>query len=196
VSMDAGFRMQCDDGRETSLPIDRWMSDANEWEALDKVMPPVLDVGCGPGRHALALGQRGIVVLGVDVAPAAVKMAVARGAMALERSVFERVPAAGRWGSALLLDGNIGIGGQPEILLRRLRRLLNERGRIVAELEAPGVETRYERARIIGEDYAGPWFDWALVGCDGIERIAIGAGLRVTETWTAERRHFARLDAA
>jgi SAM-dependent methyltransferase len=27
----------------------------------------VLDVGCGPGRHAHALGQRGIEVLGVDI---------------------------------------------------------------------------------------------------------------------------------
>jgi SAM-dependent methyltransferase len=29
----------------------------------------VLDVGCGPGRHALALARRGIEVLGVDLSP-------------------------------------------------------------------------------------------------------------------------------
>jgi SAM-dependent methyltransferase len=29
----------------------------------------VLDVGCGPGRHALALGRRGISVVGVDQSP-------------------------------------------------------------------------------------------------------------------------------
>src|SRR6266550_1823142 len=28
----------------------------------------VLDVGCGPGRHALALARRGIDVVGVDIA--------------------------------------------------------------------------------------------------------------------------------
>jgi SAM-dependent methyltransferase len=29
----------------------------------------VLDAGCGPGRHALALAQRGIAVVGVDLSP-------------------------------------------------------------------------------------------------------------------------------
>jgi len=29
----------------------------------------VLDAGCGPGRHALELGRRGIAVLGVDASP-------------------------------------------------------------------------------------------------------------------------------
>jgi SAM-dependent methyltransferase len=193
----APLRLQREDGSEINLPIERWKSDAQEWEALDRVVAPVLDVGCGPGRHALALGRRGMVALGVDVVPAAVRMAVARGAMALERSIFERLPGAGRWRSALLLDGNIGIGGQPEILLRRLRDLLNERGRIVAELEAPGVDTRGARARILGEGYEGPWFDWSLVGCDQIQEIAAGAGFCVTETWVAEdRRFFACLDAA
>src|SRR5680860_1377250 len=27
----------------------------------------VLDVGCGPGRHAHALGRRGLEVLGIDI---------------------------------------------------------------------------------------------------------------------------------
>ena len=38
-------------------------------EALD--LEPgtrVLDVGCGPGRHAHALGRRGVGVLGIDIA--------------------------------------------------------------------------------------------------------------------------------
>lgn len=35
----------------------------------------VLDVGCGPGRHAWALGARGIEVVGVDLAPAFVEAA-------------------------------------------------------------------------------------------------------------------------
>ncbi len=35
----------------------------------------VLDVGCGPGRHALALAARGIEVLGVDLSPDFVDLA-------------------------------------------------------------------------------------------------------------------------
>ena len=43
----------------------------------------VLDVGCGPGRHALALARRGIEVVGVDLSPDFV--ALAREAAAAER---------------------------------------------------------------------------------------------------------------
>jgi SAM-dependent methyltransferase len=35
----------------------------------------VLDVGCGPGRHALALARRGIEVEGVDLSPEFVRLA-------------------------------------------------------------------------------------------------------------------------
>jgi SAM-dependent methyltransferase len=35
----------------------------------------VLDVGCGPGRHALALARRGFDVLGVDLSPEFVSLA-------------------------------------------------------------------------------------------------------------------------
>src|SRR5438270_725149 len=35
----------------------------------------VLDVGCGPGRHSLALATRGIDVLGVDLSPEFIELA-------------------------------------------------------------------------------------------------------------------------
>jgi SAM-dependent methyltransferase len=35
----------------------------------------VLDVGCGPGRHARALAERGIDVVGVDISPRFVELA-------------------------------------------------------------------------------------------------------------------------
>lgn len=42
----------------------------------------VLDVGCGPGRHSLALARRGLDVLGIDLSPDFV--ALARAAAAAE----------------------------------------------------------------------------------------------------------------
>jgi SAM-dependent methyltransferase len=48
------------------------------WEALGlREGQRVLDVGCGPGRHALALARRGIDVLGVDLSPDFVALATA-----------------------------------------------------------------------------------------------------------------------
>lgn len=35
----------------------------------------LLDVGCGPGRHALALARTGLDVVGIDIAPAFVELA-------------------------------------------------------------------------------------------------------------------------
>lgn len=50
----------------------------------------VLDVGCGPGRHALLLAERGIVVHGVDISAAFVDLA---RAAAPPGATFERLDA-------------------------------------------------------------------------------------------------------
>jgi SAM-dependent methyltransferase len=46
------------------------------WDAL-RLAPGrrVLDVGCGPGRHALELARRGVEVVGVDASPEFVELA-------------------------------------------------------------------------------------------------------------------------
>ena len=55
----------------------------------------VLDVGCGPGRHALALARRGIRVHGVDISAAFVDVAstTARREGLEELATFERADA-------------------------------------------------------------------------------------------------------
>jgi len=126
------------DGTAMRLALERWMGPltAADEAVLDRAQAPVLDVGCGPGRHVLALARRGHLALGVDIAPATVRVARMRGAAAIEASVFARIPGAGTWGSALLLDGNIGIGGAPDVLLARLRELLRAGGEMLVELAA------------------------------------------------------------
>jgi 2-polyprenyl-3-methyl-5-hydroxy-6-metoxy-1,4-benzoquinol methylase len=52
----------------------------------------ILDVGCGPGRHALELARRGAQVTGVDVAPRFVSLG--KEAAAAARSLHcRRCPA-------------------------------------------------------------------------------------------------------
>ena len=65
-----------------ALPLARWLGPAGavDERVLERARGPVLDVGCGPGRHVHALARRGVLALGVDVSPVAVRLARARGA--------------------------------------------------------------------------------------------------------------------
>ncbi|MFP5363167.1 MAG: methyltransferase domain-containing protein [Thermoleophilia bacterium] len=193
----AKLRARRPDGSVQTLALDRWLGPltAADEALLDRARSPVLDVGCGPGRHVLALARRGRMALGVDVAPAAVRVARLRGAAVIEGSVFARIPGAGTWGSALLLDGNIGIGGAPDALLARLRRLLRPDGEVLVELAPPGAATTRERIRLeFGDQHSRP-FAWAYVGVDAVQAPASAAGFAVAEHWQDERRWFARLVA-
>ena len=58
-------RLRLADGRLEPLPLDRWLApaDATDIAVLAGVEAPVLDLGCGPGRHLAALraaGKRGL----------------------------------------------------------------------------------------------------------------------------------------
>jgi hypothetical protein len=144
----------------------------------------------------LALARRGVLAVGVDISPAAVSRARGRGAAALLGSVFDPLPGTGRWQTALLLDGNVGIGGRPAELLTRLAGLLARSGAVICELDHPGAPTRSELVSL--EDHAGErshWFAWARVGVDGIAAVAAPAGLAVATRWEDEGRWFAVLAA-
>jgi hypothetical protein len=86
-------------GRAQRLPVERWLAPASEADErlLDRTEGPVLDVGCGPGRHVHALVRRGVLALGVDVSPSAVRIARARGASPWRApsSTASRAPASG-----------------------------------------------------------------------------------------------------
>ncbi len=114
----------------------------------------------------------------------------------LERSVFDPLPGAGRWGSALLLDGNLGIGGDPVRLLRRVAGLVRAGGLVVVELDAPGRSAGPKAVRLEVRGRTGPWFLWARVGADELPALAGDAGLAVDARWSTGPRWFAALRAA
>lgn len=176
------------------LPAHRWIGPASgaDERLLQRAEGPVLDIGCGPARHVLALAQAGIVSLGIDISAPAIELARRRGAPVLHRSIFDRVPGAGRWGTALLLDGNIGIGGCPETLLRRTAWLLRPGGRLLVEVSLDTART--ERVRFEVDGVTGPWFTWTSVRIEELAVHASNAGLVVGEQWRDGGRHFARLD--
>ena len=174
-----------------------WMLPATTTDglALRRVVPPVLDIGCGPGRHVVALAELGIPALGIDITAIAVSVARARGASVLERSVFDRVPAAGRWRSALLLDGNVGIGGDPVRLLRRVTAILSPGARVIMELAGDAARAPVRTVRLELPNGAGPWFRWARVTDGDLLDLAVRTGHEVVETWrSSDGRSFACLE--
>jgi hypothetical protein len=134
-----------------------------------------------------------VFALGVDLSEDAVGLARGGGANAIVGSIFGELPGAGTWRTALLLDGNVGIGGAPHRLLRRIAALLEPNGEILVELDPPGAPTGSIRARLEAIDGASAWFPWARVAADEIDEIGQQAGVLVAGQWVDERRWFARL---
>ena len=104
---------------------------SGEEQLLARVEGPALDVGCGAGRHVVALRPARPEALGVEISGlATAALARVRGARVVEGSIFDASePRSSRWATALLLDGNIGIGGDPSALLPRVGQLLRPAAR-------------------------------------------------------------------
>jgi SAM-dependent methyltransferase len=182
------------DGTRRPLDCARWLRPAAGDEAIfSRCLAPVLDVGCGPGRFTVELAQRGVPTLGIDITPYAVHVTRRAGGLALCRDVFGHVLGSGRWATVLLADGNIGIGGAPHTLLRRVRGLVRPGGQVIAEVEPPGVTSRIDRLRLRGLGVTGDWFTWARVSATDVPDIARPAGFSKIESWKEHGRWFARL---
>ncbi|MFF3544331.1 class I SAM-dependent methyltransferase [Streptomyces platensis] len=180
------------DGWLLPLEVERWCAgaDAADLSALRRCAGSVLDIGCGPGRLVAALAAQGRRALGIDVSAAAVARTTAIGGTALHRSVFDTLPGEGTWDTALLLDGNIGIGGDPHALLTRTAELLAPHGLLIVETTPADVD---EQVHVRVESGSHPrtprppddLFPWARVGTPALLRYASATAWTPTEQWTA-----------
>ncbi|MFF3674498.1 class I SAM-dependent methyltransferase [Streptomyces sp. NPDC002120] len=183
------------DGWLLPLEVERWCAepDAADGTVLARCTGPVLDIGCGPGRLVAALAALGHTALGVDVTPEAVARTVRAGGSALCRSVFDPLPRQGGWGTVLLIDGNIGIGGDPAALLRRAAELTAPGGSLLVEVAAADVDERVEVYVEDGNGGRGASFWWARLGTRALCAEAKAAHWIPYDTWQTVGRHFVHL---
>jgi SAM-dependent methyltransferase len=185
-------------GSAVTLDVGRWSAAADRVDRslLDGVDGPVIDIGCGPGRMLVAARTLGIPALGVDVSADAVAIAQRSGGTALQGSVFDEVPDEGHWDTALVIDGNIGIGGDPAALLARCAEIVRVGGRIVVETHVDRHADRVYTARVVDADgHQSEGFPWAEVGVDALLDHAESVGLVARQSWTASGRTFCELVA-
>ncbi|WP_377644612.1 methyltransferase domain-containing protein [Oryzobacter terrae] len=166
------------------LEVDRFLAGADRVERrlLASTTGSVLDVGCGPGRMVAEARRTGRAALGVDVSPESVRLATDRGLPVHCGSVFDDVPGAGTWEVVLLLDGNVGIGGDPTLLLLRSAELASPTACLVVETALERHRDRRFTARVSSPVSGGSGrFPWAEVGA---EALVAAAGL---SGWTRVR---------
>ena len=185
--------------RVSTMHAARWsaQADAIDRFLLTGVAGPVLDIGCGPGRMIQAANDEGLDALGVDVSPTAVRIALAAGLAVLNRSVFDYIPLEGTWATLLLVDGNIGIGGDPDALLERCMRLLAADGVLVVEVHRdPEHDLTYVGTLHDAAGNTSDAFPWAEIGLNALRRRATKVGLVQAAEWTRGDRSFVRLARA
>jgi len=177
----------------------------------------VLDVGCGPGRHAHALARRGCQVVGVDIAERFVNLAArdAPAGASFIRGDARRLPVRAGFDAVIsLCQGGFGLPADPGApddggVLADMAGALRPGGRLavsafssyfavrhIEEGEEFNAATGVNRERTVVKDESGAEaaFDlWtACYTPRELRLLADAAGLRVLAVWSVTPGRYAR----
>ncbi|MDQ4096074.1 MAG: methyltransferase domain-containing protein [Actinomycetota bacterium] len=176
----------------------------------------VLDVGCGPGRHAVALAHAGLAVTGVDVSSRFLEIAAeAARAAGVSASFFEvdarRMPFDDEFDAVVsICQGAFGLmGGDDSLVLRRMAEALKPGGTLVVTAFSSLFEAAHRRPEASFDADAGVVHEKTTIKDEtGAEKevelwtgvytprelrlLAIGVGLIPEHVWSVEPGDFAR----
>ena len=194
-------------------PYEEWPS--QEREAIAYAQGRVLDIGCGAGRHAIYLQERGHDVLGIDVSPLALEVARRRGLRQTRLLSITQVSARlGSFDTLIMFGNNWGLMGsyrRARWLLRRFRGMTTPRARLIVGSTDPYATTNpdhlayhernRQRGRMSGQvrirvrhgRRASPWFDYLLVSAEEMREIVAGTGWGVSRFFPGDGPAYAAL---
>lgn len=186
-------------------------------ELLD--LPPgarVLDVGCGPGRHAVALAQAGLAVTGIDVSRRFLEIAAQRARDAGVGAAFfdvdaRQMPFDDEFDAVIsICQGGFGLMGNDDALvLRRMAEAVKGSGVVVVTAFSALYEAAHDRPGVAFDVDEGQVHEETIIKDEtGAEHVvdlwtgvytprelrllAIGCGLVPEHVWSVEPGDFAR----
>jgi len=199
-----------DDGWIGVNGVDGYFRDPEEWpdivsQALERVEGRILDVGCGPGSHALELQERGHDVTGIDVSPGAIEVARDRGVEDVRQVNVANVAEAfdpDTFDAIIMMGNNFGLVGTADTAPERLYNLATvaaDDAILVGQSRDPTAtddehhlnyhERNRDQGRLPGalrirlryEVYATLWHDYLLAAPDTMAELAEGTGWEFVE---------------
>ncbi len=178
----------------------KWMKE--EIEALNHIPPEstILDIGCGVGRVATYLQQKGHKVVGLDSCPEAIEITKARGLKLTYTAnicQLDKPPLFNVFDVILMMGNNLGVCGEEkktEELLIRLNSFLKKEGLLIFSCRDPfltdnpihleyheknrqkGRSPGLVRIRLVYKELRDEWWDLLLVDPVTVEKIVKKAG--------------------
>ena len=164
----------------------------------------ILDIGCGAGRIALWLQEKGYDVIGIDNSPLALKVCRLRGVRKVKLMPIENIGKFKKnsFDTIVMMGNNFGLFGsfkKAKKLLRIMHKITSENALIIAEANDPyetkekeflsyhafnrrrGRMSGQTRIRVRYKDHTSPWFDYLLVSEKEMREILKNTGWEIND---------------